>query len=118
MLSAEILARLRAVQEDALPDTCTIVRTTLAASDTSDAGTATATPTENVPCRIMAGGNPREYEVGGRLTGASLWTLTVAWDRDIRADDVVTLGTKTLYVVGVHRGQAWATAGRALCEER
>lgn len=118
MLSAATLARLRTTQEAALPDTCTIVRTTRSASTTSDDGTATPSTTTGVACRLMPGGNPREYEVGSRLTGATLWTLTLAHDADIRADDTVTIGTKTLYVVGVHAGQAWITATRALCEER
>ncbi len=115
MLSAADLAAMRTTQEAALPDTC--VRSRPQYSSDGRGGQTVGTPnTTTFACRI-APTSGRELEVAARLTSAVAYTVTLPAGSDVRAEDSLAVGGRTLQVIAVLAGGAWETARRVLCVE-
>jgi SPP1 family predicted phage head-tail adaptor len=105
----------RADQALWLPDLCTRSRPVL--SDDGRGGQIVGTPdTRSYACRL-APTTGREAEVAARLVGKTTLTVTLPHDADVRAEDTLTVGARTLHVVAVLRGGAWQTALRVLAVE-
>ena len=114
MLSASDLATMRTTQALALPDTATRTRKTYVSD-----GMGGQTPSESTTsyaCRL-APTSGRELEVAARITSAVTFTVTLPYDADVTADDVLTVNGRTLRVIAVLQGGAWQTALRVLAVE-
>ena len=110
-LSSTELERMRAAQEDVLPDSCTI-------QEATDGQDAVGQPTRSwsnratgVSCRLA---QRREWErvAGEKRTTIGNWVLTVAHDQTVEHGDRVVVGSRTFEVVGVNTGRSHETATR------
>lgn len=115
MISDATLARLRAVQLAAMPDTCVIERKTLGARNQFGERTETWPEVATVACRVAAVGNPGDPVVTAfrALTTVSDFDLTVPLDTDLRGGDRVTYQGLTFEVKGEPITGTWALAKRA-----
>lgn len=105
----------RADQALWLPDSCTRSRPQY--SSDGRGGQTVGTPnTTTFACRI-APTSGRELEVAARLTSAVAYTVTLPAGSDVRAEDSLAVGGRTLQVIAVLAGGAWETARRVLCVE-
>ena len=101
MLSAAELTSLRSQLLTSLPDTATL-RRPATTSDGQGGVTVAWTETASVPCRLTAReamGN-RGPE-GDQSEVSTVWSILVAFDRDIAAGDQVVSGGKTWTVQSV-----------------
>lgn len=116
LLTAGDMAAMRAAQNAALPDTCTRTRTPLVADDMG--GQKAGTPTvASYACRLSNRGVPAQYEAMGAVLGQQLWMVTLPYNADVIAEDVLTIGAQNMRVLGIASGGAWETATRAVCVE-
>jgi hypothetical protein len=53
----------------------------------------------------------------GATLGAQLWMVTLPQTADVQAEDVLTIGSQSMRVLGIASGGAWETATRAVCVE-
>lgn len=115
-LSANDLTAIKATQNDALPDTCTISRRTLASDGMGGYTETWASLATGVACRLAAAlYRPEERSVAEKFAGQTLWTLTLPAGQAITSQDRVVIGSTTYEVVGIlSAGQTWETARRAL----
>lgn len=120
MLSAQELADFRADILVTLPDTCTILRATLAAPDAyGDVVPSAGTAAASVACRI----DPFTRQdssgmVAGREDNRAYFTLTVPWNATIADGDQVLFGGDVYEVMQLHathsdRAVKRATLGKA-----
>jgi hypothetical protein len=113
MLTDAELTELRAVAEEAMPDTCTI-RTPTETNTKGSVATTYASTYTNVPCRLMpVRERDREYVTGEKVTKVASYVLTVPWDQAIEAGYQVVHGGVTYEVLGVHPRHSYRTANRA-----
>jgi SPP1 family predicted phage head-tail adaptor len=94
MLSARELTEFRSLQIDAMPDVCTIQRSTKVRSGL-DYTVVWADVATNVPCRITEQGDVgREFEQAGSVVGSSDLILRLPYGTDVtNADRVISNGT-------------------------
>jgi SPP1 family predicted phage head-tail adaptor len=114
MLSATEVAAMRAIQGEALPDTCSRERVTLTADGTG--GHTQKTDTQSYACRV-APTSGRDLEIAARLTSAVTFTVTLPWDADVISEDALLIGGRRLEVIAPLVGGAWQTALRVLAVE-
>ena len=114
LLSSATLTQMRAAQALALPDTAT--RTRSAYVSDGMGGQTPSTSTTSYACRITPTSG-RELEVAARVTSAVTFTVTLPYDADVTADDVLAVNGRTFKVEAVLQGGAWATALRVLAVE-
>lgn len=115
MLTASDLAFMRATQDEALPDTCTIQQKTLTSDGMGGYTEGWTDRATDVACRLApATYRPGEQVIAEQQVGSSLWQLTLPAGQVIEASDRVVVAGVTYEVVGVHSGGAWETAKRAL----
>jgi len=114
LLSSATLTQMRAAQAAALSDSATRTRSTYV-SDGMGGQTASASTTAYA-CRL-APTSGRELEIAARITSAVAFTITLPYDADVQADDVLTVSGRTFKVVAVLAGGAWQTALRVLAVE-
>lgn len=111
-LTAVELARLRATQVTALPDTCTIQTATETKDAVGQVVRTWAAAAEDVACRL-AQLRADERQAGERTSAVTEWVLTVAHDQAITTGQRVVVDTRTFEVVGVNTAESWETATRA-----
>jgi hypothetical protein len=116
MISAAFLATMRAVQNRALPGTCTRTRTALV-SDSMGGQKAGTASTASYACRLSTRGVPSQYQAMGAVLGQQLWVVTLPYSADVIAEDALTIGSQSMRVLGIASGGAWETATRAVCVE-
>jgi len=113
MLPSDELDDMRDVQEEALPDTCTIQTTgqTNTKGSTAEAFTNTYTA---VPCRLAPANRVvAERQVGAALAAVSDFMLTIAFDQTVTPTDRVVHDSVTYEVTAVANDKAsWRTARR------
>jgi len=82
--STQMLADLRAVQADFLPDTCTLRAVTRSSDGQGGWTDAWADTYTGVPCRLavmpIQGG---ESAAGSQVTSLSAWVLHIPWDQAV-----------------------------------
>lgn len=115
MLPASELADMRAEQELAMPDTCTIQTPTQTNTKGSVAKTYANTYT-NVACRMVQAGDrlPIEKAIGAALASVTDHILTIPYDQAMGPDYRVVHGGITYEVVACpNQDKSWRTARRA-----
>lgn len=118
MLSAAEIAAMRATQEEALPDQCSIVAPTATATaqggykaDTLPTGT-----TEN--CRVKVLSQTDEGWVGGRYAAMPQYLFTLKQDTVATEASLITYSGEEYQVIGRIAEGEWATAARFVCIRR
>lgn len=114
ILGAADLEMMRAAQELLLPTPCTISRRTLTA--VGDGTYTESTATVATVCRDVATGG-QELEIAARLGAKSTRTVTLPHDTDVRPEDKIVIGTRTLNVLALLGITGWVTALRVLAVE-
>ena len=109
MITDAELAAMRGAQEAALPTAATIQRRTLV--DAGDGTYSETWATTATMCRIAAL-SARELEIAARLNVAATFMVTLPYDADVRGDDRIVAGGRTLRVTGILSGGSWETARR------
>lgn len=112
LIDANDLVHLRAAQEDAMPDTCTI-RAAVTSKDASG-GPVTTWPADtytSVACRIVAIVGDEEFEVGRRVVKAR-WMLTLPYDQTIDETMQVVCNGTTFRVLFVDDDKSHNTCKR------
>lgn len=117
MLTAAELAVLREVQEEAMPDTCTIQRRSLQSDGMGGYTESWSDLATGVRCRIASARyRPEERAIAEQVRGKTLWMLTLPAGQDITARDRVIVSGVAYEVVGLLTGGAWETARRVLLQ--
>lgn len=116
MLTETDLAILRAAQEAAMPDTCTVQRLTLE-DDGYGGQTEEWDDVASYACRLAPVADPKELLLAGQTVQVADWMATLPHNADVRAADRITIGTRVLEVVGVVQGSSWQTALRVTAKE-
>jgi len=120
-VSAGEVARIRdAIGKALMPNSCSVTRKTR----TTD-GAGGYTESEEVvathECRLEPTSEynfPREMEMAKRVTGTSVWAVVLPYDATILHNDVLTVGSRVMEVVGIQSSLGWNTEVSALCQER
>lgn len=116
MISDATLTSLRAVQEAAMPDECTIQRRTIGARNAYRERTETWATVATVPCRMAVAGAQgsglEQVIAAGILTGVTRYDLTVPYDTDVRGEDRVVYRGKTYEVASEVDDVTWQVAKR------
>lgn len=117
MLTAAELAALRAVQAEALPDECSVMRAT--ETETADGGVShSRAAVATVACRLGAlGRSGEERVIAERLSAVTGYVVTLPAETDVRAEDRLTIGARTFEVAAVLATGAWETARRVAAVE-
>lgn len=108
------LETIRTAQELLLPTACSISRRTLTA--VGDGTYTEATATTATVCRDAATSG-RELEIAARLTTHTTRTVTLPHDADVRPEDKIIIGTRTLEVIAKLSMTDVVTALRVLAVE-
>jgi hypothetical protein len=116
MLTATEVTAMRTTQSATLPDTCTRTRTPLVSDGMGGQKVGTAS-TASYACRLSTRGVPSQYAAMGAVLGQQLWMVTLPYNADVVAEDVLTIGTQSMRVLGIASGGEWETATRAVCVE-
>lgn len=113
MLTDDELAEMRACQDAALPDTCTLYRPAATADGAGGATVALATLASDVACRVAPiGRSPAERLWAERIAPDMGWTITLPALTDVRADDRIGHNALSYQVLGVLAPGSWETARR------
>ncbi len=117
MLRTSDVARMRAVQEMALPDVCTRTRPTYTKDGLGGRVESGEDTLENIPCRISVLRWPRDiFRANGSALRVST-VVTVPNGTDVVETDRLEVVGRTWEVVGFMSIGAWETALRCLCME-
>lgn len=114
MLTADEIAAMRATENDALPDTCTI-QTRTATNTKGSVADSYANTYTGVSCRLGATNYKQvEKDIGAALASQTDYTLTLKNDQACSPTDRVVHNGVTYEVVGVPNDKAsWLFARRA-----
>lgn len=108
---------MRAVQDAAMPDACTIVRPSWTTNSIGESVVSWSTVATAVSCRLAPSQQAsRQTPMAQQQTVIVIWWLTVATTVDIRSGDRVIVDGVIYEVVNVFNYGAWETALR--CELR
>lgn len=111
------LDRMRDAQEDAMPDTRTVLRATRTVTSSGGHSTTPATTVATYACNIMPASSATIALYADRLQGRAGWIATFAHDADVQMGDRLTGSSPILDVIGVHAGGSWRSALRCICVE-
>jgi hypothetical protein len=111
------LARFRALDERAMPDTCQVAHTapgTVNPDGSDEPGTVTTT---TYACRVApSGGSPQETLIASRLTDVTPFTVVLPFDAAVNETDTITYAGGTLQVMGTLAPSTYMTSVRAVCK--
>lgn len=117
LLDSAQIAAMRVVAEQALPDVCTIRRST----DTSDAGGGTtqtwADQATLVPCRVSPIGGGERGMTGSRISDESTHVITLAAKTDVLEADRIVVEGVVYEITLVRKRGAWELTRRCECTE-
>src|SRR5690606_4669109 len=114
-LTPDELAYMRSVQEEVLPDTCTLRRRTVVEDDYGGV-TYTNVDTPNVPCRAWNTETRAADGVADAERNVYLYTFTFEYDRDILLEDQILYQGLTLAIRRINTPDTWTTAVRVGAE--
>jgi head-tail adaptor len=117
VIAPELLAGLRDLQDQGLPDTCSISRASL--SQTGDGTSATwSNAATGVRCRVspLASGAGEGLIASGAIAGISQWTIWVPALTDVRIADRIVYGSRSFEVNRVG-ARSYETVRECLCRE-
>ena len=116
LLDDYTLAQIRAAQNEALPDTCTIVSGTVTVNDT---GTRSkdgwGTVAADVSCRMRPQAIPREQQMAMQMSAPMGYIFSMAYDGTLDPAYRIIYDGGTYEVVGVVDTGSWSTVVRAIC---
>jgi hypothetical protein len=111
------LARFRALDERAMPDTATITRTSPGVQNADGSFEDGTTTTVTYPCRIAPlGSSPVEQVYAARLENVTGFTITLPWNADVNEKDVIVSGTQKYQVLGVLNPTSFQTSVKVACK--
>lgn len=110
-LTSTELDRMQNVQDDAMPDTCTIQEATVVQDGIGQPTRSWSARATGVACRL-AERRADERIYGEKVTALGDWVLTVAHDETVETGDRVLVDSRTFEVVSVNTGRSWETATR------
>lgn len=117
MLTGAQLTAMRAAQEAVMTQTATITR--LATSSDGMGGYTQTPSTTTTACRIAPTLNMPDATIyAGRLQEGLPWRVYVPTGTDVREGDRLTVGSKTLEVLGILAPHTYETATCCVCAER
>jgi hypothetical protein len=117
MLTANDLALMRAAQQAALPDTCSIQRATSSHNVIGEGVPSWAAVGVAIPCRLAPQLRRRDLQaVGEQQRTVGDWVVTLPYDTDVRSGDRIIIGGDVYDVIDTQRAESWLTAIR--CEVR
>jgi hypothetical protein len=117
MLTDAQLTAMRAVQAEAMTQTATITR--LAQSSDDMGGYTEESSTSTAACRIAPTLNMPDATIyAGRLQEGLPWRVYLPAGTDVREGDRLTVGSKTLEVLGILAPHTYETATCCVCAER
>lgn len=115
LLSAGDLARMRAQQENYLPQTAVIERYSTSA-DGMGGFTESWTAVGTVSCRLRPMEvEQREMVAGEQMISESRWIVTVPHGTDVTAKDRLQISSRTFQVTFVNNDEGYQTAVRCEC---
>ena len=109
---------MRSVQNEALPDTGTILRGTSTVNEIGEATLTWGTVASSVACRLMPPGRGRQSGldvVNDQSTLVANWVVTLGHDKNVATGDRIVIGGGTYDVIAVTDEFEWRTAVRADC---
>lgn len=113
LLDTKTLSDMRAVQGQAMPDTCTIKRPSVTYGGPSSSTEGETTVATGVACRIAPGlRTPDEEEIAEAVRGRMWWWVTLPHSQDVNRKDTITIGGVVYEVIGVASAGSWVTAKR------
>lgn len=112
MLTAAELAVMRTVEQSAMSSTAVIKRVT----NTPD-GTGSFTESFAAVGTVVCDVWPASLSVGERVSGGQIvsrgeWYITIPYGTDVKAFDIIDVGSKSFEVTFVPNGSSWQTAMR------
>ena len=112
MLSAAELAAMRTVEQSAMSSTAVIRRPTNT-PDSTGSFTETLAAIGTVTCDVWAVSQTLNEAIGGaQILSRGEWYITVPYGTDVKATDVINVGSKSYEVTFVPNGASWQTALR------
>lgn len=109
LLTATDLANMRAMQEEAMPDTATISRRAAPGDSAGDWAT-TITTVGTSKCRVATRQGERQDKASGNMVAMESWVGHFPVDTDIQRGDQVQVSGRTFEVERVTGGNDWSTA--------
>ena len=118
MLTTAELTAIKAVQDQAMPDTCTISRKSLTSDGMGGYTETWSDLATGVSCRLASARyRPEEAAIADKFAGRTLWMLTLPAGTDITNEDRVVISSTTYEVAGMLSAGSWKTALRVLVVE-
>lgn len=112
MLSAAELAAMRTVEQSAMSGTAVIRRATNT-PDGTGSFTESLAAIGTVSCDVWAVSQRLNEAVGGdQILSRGDWYITIPYGTDVKATDIIDVGSKSYEVVFVPNGASWQTALR------
>lgn len=114
MLTASDLTHMRATQEDALPETCSIqVRALI--GDGQGGQRERWSEGVSVSCRLSPMSKEEAAKYADKLGASAGWVVTLPRDTSVGVYDRITISGVEYRVVGTNENESWETARRAYC---
>jgi hypothetical protein len=110
MLDSDELTAMRVVANESLPDTCTIQTRTEVDDGAGGIVLSWANTYVEVPCRMAPAiglSAANEDNIGARITGENVWTLTLQFDQGISQTDRVVFANRTFEVTYIGADRTW-----------
>jgi hypothetical protein len=114
MVSAAQMAQMRADQDGALPDTCSVSRPTSGRNSIGEGTTIWTVQGTALPCRVRAAQlQPSRLPVGEQQAIVTSWVVSLEWDQSLLEGDRVTLsGGQVFEITDTTAEESWLTAKR------
>lgn len=110
MLTAAELAAMRTVEQSAMSSSAVIRRATNT-PDGTGSFTEVLAPIGTVNCDVWAV-SQRETVGGEQILSRGEWYITIPFGTDVKASDIIDVGSKSYEVTFVPSGASWQTALR------
>lgn len=110
LIHAATMVRLIALDERAMPDSCTISTPGTPTNDDDNSPIPGTPTTVTVPCRMIAPPQAQEIILALRLTRVGSSVLIVPLATVVRNDSRITKDGRTYEVVGTSAGASYATS--------
>lgn len=115
MISAADLASMRSAMDQSLPDSCDVVRATIA-SDGAGGETTGWASVATVACRVSPA-TGREGLIAAALASVGPWIVTVPAETDAGVTDRIAWRGRTFEISSVLAPSTWEIARRLNCTE-
>lgn len=117
LFHGNMLTGIRKVLDASLTETATVQRVTRTGDGMGGFSESWAT-VATVSARVAPLGNsPQERVIAERLTGVTLWTVTLPAGTDVTDADRIGISGRTFEVTGMLGPQSLEAARRAVCKE-